>query len=334
MRALFPEIALLQLAGHNEAVPLAHVLELAALGLQAQAGCPVTFSHTKATVEPGVYQVVVEYSEEAVGRKAFDLAQQLCHAALHDSGFDLAAALAELRELDEDERLGPSTGSIVQAAVARGIPFRRLTRGSLVQFGWGSKQRRIQAAETDRSSAIAESIAQDKELTKKLLAAAGVPVPDGRPVTSADDAWAALCEISPPVVVKPVDGNQGKGVTVNIVTRDELERRLCRSDQDQFGCVGGTLYSRQRFSFAGGGRQAGRRCAPRPAAGDRRWCAQRARTGRAGEQRSAPRRRTCHFLDQDPFRRDRPGQSGGTGIAVPIRYRARAHLCGCATMPT
>ena len=223
-RALFPEIAFLQLAGHNEAVPLAHVLELATLGLQTQAGCPVTFSRTRQTLEPGVYQVVVEYSEESVGRKAFDLAQQLCDAALHNTGFDLAAALAELRELDEDERLGPSTGSIVEAAVARGIPFRRLTRGSLVQFGWGSKQRRIQAAETDRSSVIAEMIAQDKELTKKLLDAAGVPVPNGRPVTSADDAWAALCEIDAPVVVKPLDGNQGKGVTVNITSREDLNR--------------------------------------------------------------------------------------------------------------
>ncbi len=108
--------------------------------------------------------------------------------------------------------------------MARGIPTRRLTRGSLVQFGWGSKQRRIQAAETDRSSAIAESIAQDKELTKKLLAAAGVPVPVGRPAANADDAWAALCEIGAPVVVKPLDGNQGKGVTVNVVTREQLDK--------------------------------------------------------------------------------------------------------------
>ena len=223
-RALFPEIASLQLAGHNEAVPLAHVLELATLGLQTQAGCPVTFSRTKPTLEHGIYQVVVEYSEESVGRRAFDLAQQLCQAALHSTAFDLAAALAELRELDEDERLGPSTGSIVHAASMRGIPFRRLTQGSLVQFGWGSKQRRIQAAETDRSSAIAEMIAQDKELTKKLLDAAGVPVPNGRPVTSAEDAWEALCEIAAPVVVKPLDGNQGKGVTVNIVKREDLER--------------------------------------------------------------------------------------------------------------
>ncbi len=222
LRTRFPEIAFLQVVGHSAAVPLAHVLELAALGLQAQAGCLATFSRTTKTTETGVYQVVVEYSQEKVGRRALELAQQLCDAALNNTGFDLAAALHELRELDESERLGPSTGSIVDAAVVRGIPFRRLTRGSLVQLGWGSKQRRIQAAESDHSSAIAESIAQDKELTKKLLDAVGVPVPDGRPVVSADDAWAALCQIGAPVVIKPQDGNQGKGVTANVTTREQL----------------------------------------------------------------------------------------------------------------
>lgn len=223
LRARFPEIGMLQPPGHAEAIAMAHVLEAAALGLQAHAGCPVSFSRTTATTDAGVYQVVFEYSEEPVGRLAFRLARALCTAALEDAPFDLAAALSELRELDEDVRLGPSTGSIVEAAVRRGIPYRRLTEGSLVQFGWGSKQRRIQAAETDLSSAIAESIAQDKELTKKLLEAAGVPVPQGRPVTDADDAWAAMCEIAGPVVVKPLDGNQGKGVTVNIVSREHLD---------------------------------------------------------------------------------------------------------------
>ncbi len=222
LRVHFPEIGLLQVPGHTEAIAMAHVLEVAALGLQAQAGCTVSFSRTTPTQQPGVYQVVFEYGEEEVGRLAFKFAQILCRAAIEDLPFDLAAALAQLRELDEDVRLGPSTDSIVRAAVRRGFPYRRLTRGSLVQFGWGSKQRRIQAAETDRSGAIAEAIAQDKELTKKLLDAAGVPVPQGRPVSDADDAWLAMCEIGAPVVVKPMDGNQGKGVTVNIDTRDHL----------------------------------------------------------------------------------------------------------------
>ena len=93
----------------------------------------------------------------------------------------------------------------------------------MVQFGWGSKQRRIQAAETDRTSAVAESIAQDKELTKRLLHAAGVPVPMGRPVDNAADAWAAALEIGGAVVVKPQDGNQGKGVAVNLTTREQVE---------------------------------------------------------------------------------------------------------------
>jgi len=222
LRARFPEIGFLQPTSHEETISMAHALEFAALGLQAQAGCPVTFSRTTATLEPGVFQVVVEYSEEAVGRLAFELAEELCKAALADAPFDLDAVLARLRELDEDERLGPSTGAIVKAAVARGIPYRRLTTGSLVQFGWGSRQRRIQAAETDRSSAIAEAIAQDKELTKKLLGAAGVPVPSGRPVADAEDAWTAAQEIGGPVVVKPQDGNQGKGVAVNIQSREQV----------------------------------------------------------------------------------------------------------------
>jgi len=222
LRARFPHIGFLQPAGEIKAVSMAHALQAAALGLQSQAGCPVTFSRTVPTVEAGVYQVIVEYSEEAVGRLAFELAQELCNAALNDKPFDLADALARLRELDEDVRLGPSTGSIVAAAVKRGIPFRRLTDGSMVQFGWGSRQKRIQAAETSNTSAIAESIAQDKELTKMLLNAAGVPVPNGRVVETVEDAWAAAQEIAAPVVIKPRDGNQGKGVAVNISSHEQI----------------------------------------------------------------------------------------------------------------
>ncbi len=223
LRARFPDVGALRPIGHRGPISTAHALQFSALGLQALAGCPVTFSRTEPTGEPGLFFVVVEYSEEAVGRLAFDLAQKLCQATLDDEPFDLAAALAQLRELDEDIRLGPSTGSIVQAGLARGIPYRRLTEGSLVQFGWGSKQRRIQAAEVDRTSAIAESIAQDKDLTKRLLEAAGVPVPTGRPVKDIEDAWAAMQEIGGPVVVKPQDGSQGRGVAVNVETRAQLE---------------------------------------------------------------------------------------------------------------
>ncbi|SSW71451.1 cyanophycin synthetase [Achromobacter agilis] len=222
LRARMPQLGLLRPEGHQDAVSIAHVLQIVALTMQAYAGCPVTFGRTASTIEPGVFQVVVEYSEEDVGKLAMALAQALVHAALDDAPFDLADALKRLRELDEDVRLGPSTGSIVNAAVARNIPYRRLTQGSMVQFGWGSKQRRIQAAETDQTSAISESIAQDKDLTKMLLDAAGVPVPMGRSVTTAEEAWAAAQELGGPVVVKPRDGSQGRGVAVNIETRERV----------------------------------------------------------------------------------------------------------------
>jgi cyanophycin synthetase len=224
LRERFPELGDLIPSDHLDTVSMAHALEFCALGLQAQAGCPVTFSRTTQTVDQGIYQVVVEYSEEDVGRLAFEHAEKLCLAALNDTPFDLDTTLKELRDLDEDIRLGPSTGAIVSAAVARGIPYRRLTQGSLVQFGWGSKQKRIQAAETSFTSAIAESIAQDKELTKNLLHASGVAVPFGRPVEDEDDAWAAAQEVGLPVVVKPQDGNQGKGISVNLTTEEQVRR--------------------------------------------------------------------------------------------------------------
>lgn len=223
LRARFPDIDILRTSSQEPANSTAHALAYAALRLQTLAGCPVVFSRAAPTTELGVYQVVVEYAEEAVGRLAFDLAEQLCIAAMQDLPFDLTEGLLRLRDLNEDIRLGPSTGAIVQSALNRNIPYRRLTEGSLVQFGWGSRQRRIQAAETDRSGAIAESIAQDKELTKSLLAAAGVQVPDGRCAFSAEDAWKVACEIDGPVVLKPRDGSQGKGVAVNIQGRDQIE---------------------------------------------------------------------------------------------------------------
>lgn len=223
LRARFPSIGIIHPLGQEPSLGLPQALESAALALQAQAGCPVTFSRCTATIEAGTYQVVVQYTEEAVGREALRLAEALVRAADADEPFDVAQALAQLRELDEDVRLGPSTGAIVRAALARGIPYRRLTEGSVVQFGWGKRQRRIQAAEIDSTSAVAEAIAQDKDLTKRLLRAAGIPVPVGRVVLSAAEAHTAMDEIGGAVVVKPRDGHHGKGITVNIETHHHLE---------------------------------------------------------------------------------------------------------------
>jgi cyanophycin synthetase len=201
---------------------LAHVLERIVVALQQQAGVDVGFSKTTPGVDTNLYHVVVEYHEEDVIRQAVEAAQSLIDAAIHARPFDIIAVVQKLRALDQQIRLGPSTGSIVRAAVDRGIPFRRLNTGSLVQFGWGSKQHRILAAETDRTSAIGESIAQDKELTKALLKSVGVPVPVGRPVRDAEEAWTVACEIGLPVVVKPQYGNQGRGVAVNLTTREQV----------------------------------------------------------------------------------------------------------------
>jgi cyanophycin synthetase len=200
----------------------AHILEHITLELQTLAGTPVGYGKARATSEAGVYKVAVRYHEEELGRAALEVARQLFLACVYDRPFDVAAEIEKLRELKHDACLGPSTNSIVQAAKARGIPSRRLNSGSLVQLGYGAKQRRILAAETDRTGAIAEAIAQDKELTRALLRAVGVPVPRGRPVENEEDAWAAAQEVGTPVVVKPQYGNQGRGVATNLTTRDQI----------------------------------------------------------------------------------------------------------------
>lgn len=201
---------------------LGHVLEHVTLELQSLAGTVVGFGRARETSEVGVYRVVVEYLEEDLGRECLLTAHRLLMAAVNDEPFDVDAEIGRLRAFKQQVSLGPSTGGIVEAAKARGIPVRRLTAGSLVQLGYGARQRRICAAETDRTSAVAQEIAQDKELTRKLLHAAGVNVPAGRPVTSADDAWEAACDLGLPVVVKPQDGNQGRGVATNLSTREQV----------------------------------------------------------------------------------------------------------------
>ena len=210
------------LAHAREGGSLAQIFELVARELLALTGFETGFGRSHETGEPGVYRVAVAYREEESGRLALNLALDACRRAFRGEAIDLAGPVHELRSLDEQVRLGPSTGSIVAAARARGIPTRRLNSQSLVQLGYGARQHRILAAETDRTSAIAESIAQDKELTKLVLRASGVPVPTGRPATSAEDAWQAARQIGLPVVVKPQDGNQGRGVAVNLSTREQV----------------------------------------------------------------------------------------------------------------
>jgi cyanophycin synthetase len=200
----------------------AHILEHVTLELQALAGVPSGFGRARETSEEGVYKVVFKYKDETLARACLDAGRELVLAALQDKPFDVAATVDRLRDVAEQNVLGPSTDSIVQAGRKRNIPFRRLNDYSLVQLGYGSKQRRIRASETDETRAIAESIAQDKELTRKLLQSAGVPTAEGYPVTSPEDAWETAQYIGVPVVVKPRDGNQGRGVTTNVTTQEQV----------------------------------------------------------------------------------------------------------------
>ncbi len=219
-----------------EEAKTARNLERVTYALQNLSGATIQFHKTLKTRTPNVYKVVLEYREESVGRAAALAAEQIIKAAQDGVDFDVKGTVAQLHAEDEHIRLGPSTGSIVRAAEARDIPTRRLTEGSLVQLGWGAKQRKILAAETDRTSSIAETIAQDKELTKQLLRAIGVPVPSGRRAESAEDAWAAAQEIGGAVVIKPQYGNQGRGVAVNLTTREQVEAAFAAA-QKEGSCI-------------------------------------------------------------------------------------------------
>ncbi len=200
----------------------AHILEHVTLELQCLAGTPVGYGRARVTSEEGVYRVVFKYQEEAVGLACLEAARELILAALEDRPFDVAAEVQRLRDLAREERPGLSTGALIAAARGRNIPYRRLGSECLIQLGHGALQRRISATETDRTGAIATSIAGDKELTRQLLLAVGVPVPDGRPVVGADDAWDAAEELGLPVVIKPRGSDYGRNVSLGLKTRAEV----------------------------------------------------------------------------------------------------------------
>ena len=204
----------------------AHILEHLTLELQNLAGIPGGFGKARDGDRRGVYKVMVSAINEEVTLTALKYARDLYLALAQDTKDPVAEVqtiIENLRELGDDLLLGPSTACIVNAAEERGIPSIRLSEGNLVQLGYGAKQRRIWTAETDQTSAIAETISRDKDLTKSLLSSAGVPTPEGRTVTSPDDAWEAAQEIGLPVVVKPIDGNHGRGVFINLYTQQEIQ---------------------------------------------------------------------------------------------------------------
>jgi cyanophycin synthetase len=214
-----------------------HILEHVTLELQNLAGMPGGFGKAREMKQRGVYKVIVRAWHEEVTHAALHAGRDLVMAAIEDRPFDVAAVIEELTDLADSKCLGPSTASIVDAADSRDIPAIRLSAGNLVQLGYGAKSRRIWTAETDLTGAIAESISRDKDLTKSLLEPCGVPVPAGRMVDSPADAWEAAQEIGLPVVVKPYDGNHGRGVFINLTTREEVETAYAVADDEGSGVM-------------------------------------------------------------------------------------------------
>ncbi|MSR59203.1 MAG: hypothetical protein EXS05_16430 [Planctomycetaceae bacterium] len=171
---------------------------------------------------PDDWLVAVEFEEEPLGRAAIETSRQLIEAAARHEPFDWPDALERFRELAAELRLGFATGSIVAAACARDIPYMRLDAESLVQLGHGVKQRRIRMATTDGTGHVANFVAIDKDLTKRLLSRIGIPVPLGRPVVDADDACRAAAEFGWPVVVKPQDADYGNGASIRLTDLDQV----------------------------------------------------------------------------------------------------------------
>jgi cyanophycin synthetase len=197
-----------------------HVAEHVALELQRESGAHVYRGKTRSAGEPGRYHVIYGYWEEQVGVEAGKLAVRLVnHLVKKEAGFDFREELERLIRLAERRAFGPSTQALLDEAASRDIPYLRLNEASLVQLGWGRYQQRVRATMTSKTSALAVDIAGDKKMTNRLLAAAGLPVPRSEVVRSEDEAVAAATRIGFPVVTKPLDGNHGRGVGLEL--RDE-----------------------------------------------------------------------------------------------------------------
>ncbi len=200
---------------------MGHVIEHIALEIQTLAGMDTGFGRTRVTKTPGIYNVVFSYLEENVGLYAAEASVALAQALVDDKPYDLDADIQKMREIRERVRLGPSTGSIVDEAVARDIPWIRLGTNSLVQLGYGVNQMRFQATITCKTSSIAVDLACDKEATKRMLDMASIPVAKGDICLDEEGLQNTINKIGYPLVVKPLDGNHGRGITINVKTWED-----------------------------------------------------------------------------------------------------------------
>ncbi len=205
----------------DEGTWMGHVIEHIALEIQTLAGMDTGFGRTRGTGKDGEYYVCISYMEEDAGVYAARAAVKIAQALTDGVEYDLAGDIMNLREIREDTRLGPSTGCIVDEAAKRGIPFIRLNKHSLVQLGYGVHQKRIRATIASTTGNIAVDIACDKEETKNLLSAAEIPVPKGDVVRTEEGLQSVIDDIGYPIVIKPIDGNHGKGNTTNIINWEQ-----------------------------------------------------------------------------------------------------------------
>lgn len=205
---------------------MGHVIEHIALEIQTLAGMETGFGRTRETKTPGVYNVVFSYTEENVGMYAAEASVRIAEALIAGTDYDVEADIQKMREIRERVRLGPSTGSIVEEAVARDIPWIRLGTNSLVQLGYGVNQMRFQATITCKTSNIAVDIACNKEETKRMLDLASIPVASGGICVDEEDLENVIKKIGFPIVIKPLDGNHGKGASINVKNMEDAKAGL------------------------------------------------------------------------------------------------------------
>lgn len=216
----------------REGTWLGHVLEHVCLELQCLAGTDVGFGRARETSTSGVYKVVVEYQEEQLARAALETAHRLCLAAVRDEPFDAETEVEKLRALYRRIAPKPETAAIVRAAKRRRIPVRFLNSDGLIQLGYGARQHRLQGAQTDRTSATAESIARDNHLTRTLLQAVGVPVASGETVSSANEAWEEAQDIGLPVSIRPRYGKERRPEWARLETEDQVRAAYQTASDD------------------------------------------------------------------------------------------------------
>jgi cyanophycin synthetase len=200
---------------------MGHVIEHIALEIQTLAGMNTGFGRTRETKTPGTYNVVFNYLEEKVGVYAAEASVRIAEALIKGEEYTLETDIQKMREIRENTRLGPSTGSIVEEAISRDIPWIRLNNQSLVQLGYGKNQVRIRATMTEHTSSIAVDLASNKEETKRILQEQAIPVAAGITITRKEEVKEAVRKIGFPLVFKPLDGNHGRGASINVKTEDE-----------------------------------------------------------------------------------------------------------------